>query len=289
MNALLGVKYLIYRNDKINLIKNDYAIESLGFLSTDTNKEALKTENLAINILNLITDNKYALNEKNIEASKKYENSYEKDGNYELIDKTKDGKVILNYNFNENAISLILADNSLFYFRKEDNKILNKMYAYSIYDIYLNDVKVPGIYEIKKGDKVRIEIKIPKDLVSVFKDDEYVNYVNADTFKKLINDLNEHKIENIKINKKGFTGEFEATDDKNLLLLTIPYDDGIEIKIDGVTKPIEKYLNGAIGLDVERGKHTIEMIYHIKGLKIGIAISLISLGTFIILKSKKKI
>ena len=118
-----------------------------------------------------------------------------------------------------------------------------------------------------------------KGIVKIF---DSFEYVEKDLFIKAIDELNKNKIENIKVNSLGFTGNFKATNEKNLLLLTIPYDRGIEIKIDGVKTNYEKYLNGAIGVKVDEGSHEIEFIYHVIGLRLGLVISLMSMVIYFI-------
>lgn len=79
-------------------------------------------------------------------------------------------------------------------------------------------------------------------------------------------------------------GEIEVNND--ILLITIPYDEGLTIKVDGKETEYFKVLDALIGLDVENGIHTIEITYFPKGLKAG---SIISIASLIILLTYTKI
>ena len=79
-------------------------------------------------------------------------------------------------------------------------------------------------------------------------------------------------------------GEVEVNND--ILLITIPYDEGLTIKVDGKETEYFKVLDALIGLNVENGIHTIEITYFPKGLKVG---SIISLTSLIILLTYTKI
>lgn len=86
----------------------------------------------------------------------------------------------------------------------------------------------------------------------------------------------------------------EITTNENFIYTTIPYDKNWEIKIDGQTvsdETIVPVANALIGLNVSSGTHTIEFIYHQKGLLAGAAISTITLIgciIFLAVRNKKK-
>ena len=80
----------------------------------------------------------------------------------------------------------------------------------------------------------------------------------------------------------------QSTSDKNYVVLTIPYDENILIKVDGEKVNYNKILGGIIGFKIPEGRHKIDFEYHIKGLKMGIIISSISLVVFLFTKILEK-
>lgn len=63
----------------------------------------------------------------------------------------------------------------------------------------------------------------------------------------------------------------------SILLLTIPYEKGWTIFVDGKKVSYYKILDSLIGIDLSKGYHELEMRYEVPGLKTGIFVSLFSL------------
>ena len=68
------------------------------------------------------------------------------------------------------------------------------------------------------------------------------------------------------------------------MFLTIPYDEGFKILVDGKETKYYKVIDNFIGLDLEKGYHDIEIIYEVKGFKLGLFVSLLSLITYILIR-----
>ncbi len=60
------------------------------------------------------------------------------------------------------------------------------------------------------------------------------------------------------------------------LITSIPYDDGFTLLVDGKQQKIQKVNTGFVGLPLEEGQHEIKLIYHSRGMKEGILITLIT-------------
>jgi len=83
---------------------------------------------------------------------------------------------------------------------------------------------------------------------------------------------------------KGGTikGEIEVTEN-GYFTLSVPYDDGFKIKVDGKTKSYEKVNGAFIGFKISKGHHNIEINYEAPYFKEGKIISIIGLISLIIL------
>ena len=66
-----------------------------------------------------------------------------------------------------------------------------------------------------------------------------------------------------------------------IALATIPYDRGWSIQLDGKTIDYFKVDNGLIGFIVPKGSHDVSMTYKLPGLRLGAAISFITLWLFL--------
>lgn len=67
-------------------------------------------------------------------------------------------------------------------------------------------------------------------------------------------------------------------------MLSIPYEPGWTITVDGVETPFEKFAETMIAVPLTEGSHTIEMHYSIHGVGVGLTCSIISLLLFCILE-----
>ena len=286
MNALLGLKYVIknyaFNSSKVSFLENKYYINSLGFIVNNQNEEQLKSsDNNIIDILNLLTNKKYNLQIKYLSPQKSFENIDEKENTYFLHDNSIPGKVTLTFDIPDDIVAKVNLNVENFFFEVENNIIIKKKSGKEIYNLKVNEKQVDSIYDLKKGDKVKIEINLTPDFGAIYSESsEILEYVIEDDLKKLIDELNNKKIENLKITYNGFTGDFSAMDN-DLLIITVPYDNSFDIYIDSEKVNYDKILNGIISIPVSNGNHRIELKYHIKGLKIGIIISIISFLAFI--------
>ena len=134
----------------------------------------------------------------------------------------------------------------------------------------------------------------------------YISYVSEDkiitiTSKKDINDVklymfntdlikefknNTDELEIIKNTGNYIKGKIDVKKDSTLML-TIPYEKGWTIYVDNKKVNYYEVLNTFIGIDINKGRHTVELKYETPGLKLGIIISLISLSTLLIISRKK--
>lgn len=68
------------------------------------------------------------------------------------------------------------------------------------------------------------------------------------------------------------------TETGGTLFMSIPYDEGWSITVDGEKKSARKLFNAFMGIELSPGSHVIEMHYMPQGLKTGAAVSLCSLA-----------
>lgn len=112
-------------------------------------------------------------------------------------------------------------------------------------------------------------------------------YYNYDEFLKAYDALKDGQMEVLDYGNGWVDGHIDVNEDGKVLFTSIPYDEGWEIKVNGVkTEPLQLLDGAFIGLELPKGSYDIEFRYHVPGLKTGVIISLISLmlmiGLFII-------
>ncbi|MBQ4030624.1 MAG: YfhO family protein [Bacilli bacterium] len=162
------------------------------------------------------------------------------------------------------------------------NKVTDKDWKYyndnSVFDYVLNyqDLKKLNI-TISKGEYNITDFEI--DAL----DYSYLEQATKN-FDKLIVDSNKTKGDFI-------VGDINVTN-KGYLMLTIPYSNGFNIKLDGKKIDYEKVDYSFIGFPIEEGTHHLEIEYKAPGKNISLFISIISLISYIaviILEDKRKI
>ena len=174
-----------------------------------------------------------------------------------------------------------------FYLLVDDSLFLDKSYKICIEKKCLDlnatsnrSILVENNYEI--GDKLHITFDGDYNI-----DHLYIGYFDFEKFEKAYDKLKDNQL-NITYFKENHIKGNVNVNDENVLLLTIPYNENFKILVDGQETSYYKVFDQFIGLDLENGTHDIEIIYEVKGLKLGIIISLISFVTFIIYLKKLK-
>ena len=148
------------------------------------------------------------------------------------------------------------------------------------------NIQFIGTYD--KDEEITIEISVLNDSFSL--DEVQLYYCDMDRFQDIYKNLSYNIIENT-IYKDGYIkGDIKVTADKTLMYTSIPYDEGWNLKIDGEEYDYFKILNGLIGVKLQPGQHKIEFKYKLPGLRLGIGISIFSLGILILaFKNKKRV
>lgn len=286
VNSFLSVsEYIFEYKNKYFRIKTENVIDSVGLMvssKTETNWQNNNLTNI-IDLYNEFTNYKYNLELKTMYPEEYLKNLEKKDNVYQLVNKEENGQIIFEYK--------ILEDCYINYDFKWDYVYKNNNYEISSSDlktIYVNDEVVVALNYLKSGDILKIVINIPNNLDSIYIDSEFLDYVNRKKYEKCIEDLNNNILTNIKIISNGFIADLRVSNTKDLLLLTIPYDDSIQIFANNKEESYKKYLNGIIGIKLNEGNYKIRFVYNVKGLKISLILSIVSLLIFVVLKVLEK-
>lgn len=96
-------------------------------------------------------------------------------------------------------------------------------------------------------------------------------------YDKFLSDVSRYKIETLDytIMNNELIGSIDT--DGGLLMVTLPYEKGFSITVDGVSSEYEKVLDSFIGIRLSAGHHDIKVKYKQPCFKIGCLVSLFSL------------
>ena len=112
-----------------------------------------------------------------------------------------------------------------------------------------------------------------------------IYYFDYELFKDKISLLKEKQL-NYKIENNKLIGNIESNGE--LLLITIPYEEGLKIKINNEYKEVLNCMDTLTCVYLDDGLNNIELSFEQPGFKVSILISFLSIiSTFIFLKQKK--
>ena len=80
------------------------------------------------------------------------------------------------------------------------------------------------------------------------------------------------KNEDLKVIHTGFTAQADL-EAENLVLFSVPYDDGFTATVNGVPAEVEKVDNGLMAVAAPAGHSEIVFTYHTAGLRQSVAVS----------------
>ncbi|MGN0515048.1 MAG: YfhO family protein [Lachnospiraceae bacterium] len=158
-------------------------------------------------------------------------------------------------------------------------------------NVYINDTS--KTYNIKHNHIIDLGVLNSTDDVQVTLSDSsdgnlsIIAYtINQTAFIDAINRLSQNGLEITKMSDTHIEGTITADYDGKMLL-SIPYDLGWKIRIDGEVVKQESIIDALTILNVSKGTHTISMDYSPEGFKSGIAITIICVIILFVLMLSK--
>lgn len=230
--------------------------------------------------------------------------------NYILREKLENNSIYIYENQNYIGLGYIIKNecNGIEYGYNVDQEIYNCISGtntkyYKEYEIenkdteYQTTIKMPTSFYIYYPDILNQEIEFDDQIIYHHKnivqiENEKKDYIFKMTIKKNI-DINNLKIFSLdykklredaeKLKKEVLDYKIEGnilkgniTTNGGILMVTIPYEKGYKIKVDGEETEYKEVLDTFIGIDLEKGYHEIEIEYKQPYLKEGIIVSLVS-------------
>ena len=264
VDMLLGIKYLIsyesYDNLKeygieyeenlhercIRVYKNPYYIQ-MGYgvnnqiLTTDiNNKNTFELQNEILKNITGLTEDVYYEHKGNIDV--KYIGLKNQSPLY--TKESDDAKIT--YEFEAER-----TDNLYVYLLTQTD---------SISKIYANDREIKKHSTLMEneminlgkrniGDKIKIEI-VPSGRIII--EDIFVYYENEETLKKYYEKLNDETMQLQRISDMKLQGKINIQEDNKNVLITIPYEDGWKVLVDGKEQECNKAFEALITLNLEK-------------------------------------
>ena len=263
--SLTGVNYYL------NNHKEDY-IKKINYMYEKNNVETFYLHNNEYALpLGFTINNKYKLlfENSNITNAFEYQNSLLKSmsGLDKDVLKSYDMEKIDNENYevtihNNNDIYIYLA-----YSMPENEEFFAEI---SINDDepYVIDSNTTGVFKIKNEydhEKIKVKLSVNKNKYDNINNILFFYYFDEDAFKQHINILKENTLHVNKKEKNYLDGSIEVGKD-SILFLSIPYEKGWNIYIDGKKTNYYNLYDAFIGINLPKGKHNITMKFYSPGV-----------------------
>lgn len=304
-DSLLGIKYLlstestelsslwgepIFTDEENETVvyKNDYAL-GLGYMVGEGIDEYDMEDKLSPmeRMNDLLTE--MTGSEEKLTVFKSYKNTKPTLENAELSYVTghkKYSKVNSSYaaklTFNITAVS----DGEIYaYFPsdyKRDAKL--KVNGTEVSEYFTNETcRIVSLGNHTAGEELVITLNLSESELYLANSTDFFWYIDEELFKEIMPTLQENSFEIESFTDDSFVGKVTATEEKSLFMLTIPYDEGWHISIDGEEIETVELLGSLTGIYLEPGEHTIEMHYFPWAVKYGLIISISSLLLLILI------
>ena len=297
-DMLLGVKYNMYANEKsileterpVRTDKNGECL-SLGFMTNAKVMDVVPGNNVFANnnnLLSAMTDGENGnvftlMGEDEIEIdSHGISVEHNDDGSYTL---SSEGEELNTVDFIANPEGGPVDDAYIYFENTESVSKYGSMIiggeTENLTD-YGGTLSVSYIKKFENDDgKQKVTIYARGTKKQIVRD-IYAAVLDREKLTGVYNELSDGQMEITEWSNGYIKGRVTSEKGKTFLFTTIPYDEGWEIKVDGVKSNGKAVWDGAfIGIDIpEEGEHEIEMSYHVGWLKEGLLISVFGLAAF---------
>ncbi len=130
------------------------------------------------------------------------------------------------------------------------------------------------------GEELIVSLNLEDDDLYIANDSECFYYLDEELFYEIMPQLQANGFEIDDFSDDHFVGSVTATEDKTLFFLTIPYDEGWNIYVDGEKVEGFEVLESLTAVELSQGEHEIELRYWPWCVTYGIAISVTSIALF---------
>lgn len=197
----------------------------------------------------------------------------ENDNTYKKIDPAKEGKVILKVDSYESNKQLYFYMRSM---RIKESEIFYSGYGKHIYPSPNSN----GVIALPRseGQENQLEIILLKDQLTVHQLELFT--FNVDKLPSVAETAKQNGLQLSQFEDGRFKGTIEAKAD-GTLFLTVPFDEGWTVKVNGQPADVKKVAGAFMGIDLRQGSYSIESSYISPGFRTGAIVSMISLALFI--------
>ncbi|MBQ8551247.1 MAG: YfhO family protein [Clostridia bacterium] len=297
-DSLLGVKYLLANDtDELNdlwgeavwtdednltvVYKNDYVLPLGYMVASGVSEIDLDEYDSPFERMNeLVTE--MLGEEETVELFKPYKNLTPATDNldiayvtghrkYEKLKTGYEGK--LTYEFTP------VNDYELFVYFPTDYKrdATLKLNGNEVSEYFTNEThRIVSLGSQPAGEPLVVTLTLGEDDIYLGTGTDYFCYLDEELFREIMPRLQKYGYNIESFTDSSFTGTVTVPEDRTTFLLTIPYDEGWKVYVDGELCETAPILEALTAVELDAGEHKIELRYRPKYVTYGIIISAVS-------------
>lgn len=146
---------------------------------------------------------------------------------------------------------------------------------------------VKYIGKLKKGDTVNVSVSIDNQQYALYNIELF--RFNMDEFSDMASRLKVGGLDVDEFTDTDIKGKVNSKNDNQLFFTSIPDDGGWSVYCDGEKLETEKISDALIAFRTPVGEHDIELVYNVRGYKVGVAIAAVSWIILIYANYKEKL
>ena len=156
-----------------------------------------------------------------------------------------------------------------------------KLNGADLSEFYTNETyRVISLGKQTAGEELVLTMELDDDRVYIANDMDYIYYLDEALFAEVMPRLQANGYDIDKFTDSSFSGTVSATEDKSLFFLTIPYDEGWSVYVDGEKADTFEVLNSLTAVEITAGEHKVELKYSTWAIRYGVMISAVSVLVF---------
>lgn len=137
---------------------------------------------------------------------------------------------------------------------------------------------------VSQGQEITLNIRLADTAALTGSFEARMASLKVENLDWLSRSAKEGAIENLRMEEDWLSGDIKARGE-GLLLLTIPYDPGWKVYLDGEEVSVQTLDEALIAIPVKEGRHSFFMAYRPVGFHEGLLVSLFSLGLLLLILS----
>ena len=202
---------------------------------------------------------------------------------YRRVDSSKEG--IIRY-------KVIPRSNNTYYFFVPASLIPKQDYSVLLNNKWLPNSKtftqrqIWQLTDMTENQESVIEFRFRTDTIDMSQAGVY--RAELDQIQEVLEKRKQQGLKVTKFSNTHIEGDVTITDYSDVMMTSIPYSAGWQVKVDGQSVPTERAWNSFLSFPITKGKHKVEFVFKTRGSLIGALLSIVAVVSLVIIRKRWK-